>query len=75
MCNPVALAAAAIGTGMYLQDRSLRKSIKAGDAFQRNENERQMGYENTAREQLDNARDKFSRAKRLTLAWVKTWLH
>lgn len=64
MCEPVTLtklAVAAIGTGMYMQDRSLRKSIKAGDAFRAAENERQMGYENTAREQLDTARDNFSR--------------
>lgn len=64
MCEPVTLtklAVAAIGTGMYLQDRSLRKSIKAGDAFRAAENERQMGYENTARETLDTARDNFTR--------------
>ena len=62
MCNPqLLIATAAIAGGQYLQDRSLRKSIKASGAYQRAENERQMGYENQAREVLDTAREGFTR--------------
>ena len=61
MCNPIALAVAAVGTGMYLQDRSLRKSIKSATNYQSRENERQLGYENQAREVLDTATDTFQK--------------
>lgn len=62
MCNTqLLIATAAIAGGQYLQDRSLRKSIKASGAYQRAENERQMGYENQAREVLDTAREGFTR--------------
>lgn len=62
MCDPAtAAAAAAIVGGQYLQDRSLRKSIKASTAFQGAEADRQMGYESTARGVLDTARDAFTR--------------
>jgi hypothetical protein len=62
MCNPqLAIAAAAIVGGQYLQDRSLRKSIKASGAYQRAENERQKGYESQARKVVDTAREGFTR--------------
>ena len=57
MCNPIALAVAVTAGGMYLQDRSLRKSIKSATNYQNRENERQLGYENQAREVLDTATD------------------
>ena len=57
MCNPIELAVALTAGGMYLQDRSLRKSIKSATNYQGRENERQLGYENQAREVLDTATD------------------
>ena len=62
MCNPtLAIATAAIAGGQYLQDRSLRKSIKASTAYQGAESKRQRGYENQARKVLDTAREGFTR--------------
>lgn len=62
MCHPAAWAAAAITGGMYLQDRSLRKSIKAADTYKSSESNRQLNYENTGREQLDTAREGFEKS-------------
>lgn len=59
MCEPttLAIAAAMIGGGMYSQDRALRKSIKASSGYQNAAQVRNLGYENDARENIEESRD------------------
>jgi len=64
MCEPTTMAvigAAMIGTGMYSQDRALRKSIKASSGFQNAAQTRNLGFENDARENIEESREAFGK--------------
>lgn len=63
MCEPTTLAIAAsmIGAGMYSQDRALRKSIKASSGFQNAAQARNLGFENDARENIEESREAFGK--------------
>lgn len=64
MCEPTTMAVIAatmIGTGMYSQDRALRKSIKASSGFQNAAQTRNLGFENDARENIEESREAFGK--------------